>query len=72
MWREPLAGNTGEDLEPHKPVHETTPQTTRAQPYSIATVATVAEAPARLNIFSCLRGGLRGYRGFKKNNNIYY
>src|SRR5262249_14519940 len=24
MWREPLAGNTGEDLEPHKPVHETT------------------------------------------------
>src|SRR6516164_4609986 len=24
MWREPLTGNMGEDLEPHKPVHETT------------------------------------------------
>jgi len=24
MWREPLTGNTGEDLEPHKLVHETT------------------------------------------------
>ena len=24
MRREPLTGNTGEDLEPHKPVHETT------------------------------------------------
>src|SRR6516225_11103878 len=23
MRREPLTGNTGEDLEPHKPVHET-------------------------------------------------
>src|SRR6059036_1473837 len=29
MWREPLAGNTGEDLEPHKPVHETTTDSAR-------------------------------------------